>query len=57
MIADTLVKKFDTSPDRVSSAGYGENQPIATNDTTEGRQHNRRVVAGVEGEKEEVEMK
>jgi OOP family OmpA-OmpF porin len=56
-IADMLVQKFDISPDRVSSIGYGETQPIATNDTEEGRQENRRVVAGVEGEKEEIEMK
>lgn len=56
-IADMLVEKFDISPDRVSSVGYGETQPTSTNDTEEGRQHNRRVVAAVEGEKEEIEMK
>ena len=56
-IADMLVEKFDISSDRVSSAGYGESQPTATNDTEEGRQKNRRVVAAVEGEKEEIEMK
>lgn len=56
-IADILAKKFDISPDRVASTGYGEAQPIATNNTREGRQHNRRVVAGVEGEEEAIEMK
>ena len=56
-IADMLVKKFGISPDRVSHAGYGESQPIASNDSDKGRQHNRRVVAGVEGEKEEIDMK
>jgi OmpA-OmpF porin, OOP family len=56
-IANMLVEKFDISPDRVSSIGYGEAQPIATNDTREGRQHNRRVVAGVEGEEKAIEMK
>ena len=30
-------------PERVSSQGYGENQPVASNDTDEGRQKNRRV--------------
>jgi outer membrane protein OmpA-like peptidoglycan-associated protein len=31
------------SPDRVEAVGYGEKQPVATNDTDEGRQLNRRV--------------
>ncbi len=30
-------------PDRIRSAGYGEDRPIDTNDTSEGRQVNRRV--------------
>jgi len=30
-------------PSRVSAIGYGEYQPVATNDTKEGRQLNRRV--------------
>ncbi len=56
-IADMLVEKFDIDPGRVSSVGYGESQPVATNETEEGRQHNRRVVAAAEGKKEEIEMK
>ncbi|MCX7606706.1 MAG: OmpA family protein [Bacteroidia bacterium] len=31
------------SPDRLSFIGYGESRPIDTNETPEGRQHNRRV--------------
>jgi len=39
---DYLVKKgVDAS--RITSNGYGESKPVATNDTPEGRQKNRRV--------------
>ncbi len=38
-----LVKDEGLEPRRVSAAGYGEYHPLASNDTPEGRQHNRRV--------------
>lgn len=56
-IAELLVSDFDIEASRVSSRGHGESKPIATNDTDEGRQRNRRVVAVVEGQEEEIEMK
>jgi OOP family OmpA-OmpF porin len=31
------------SPTRITSQGYGETKPVATNDTDDGRQLNRRV--------------
>jgi len=38
-----LVDEKDISPERVSAIGYGEFRPVASNDTKEGRQLNRRV--------------
>ncbi len=38
-----LVDKEGISPDRLSAVGYGEYQPVASNDTARGRQLNRRV--------------
>ena len=38
-----LLIQRGVSPSRVTSIGYGENQPVATNATPEGRQMNRRV--------------
>lgn len=38
-----LVDEKGISPERVSAIGYGEYRPVATNDTKEGRQLNRRV--------------
>jgi chemotaxis protein MotB len=30
-------------PNRILAAGFGENRPVATNQTAQGRQANRRV--------------
>ncbi|MBL7081017.1 MAG: OmpA family protein [Candidatus Omnitrophica bacterium] len=38
-----LVDKKGISPQRASAVGYGEYQPVASNDTKEGKQLNRRV--------------
>jgi OOP family OmpA-OmpF porin len=35
-------------PDRVSAVGYGEAEPIASNDTAAGRAQNRRVEARIQ---------
>ncbi|HTX87679.1 MAG TPA: OmpA family protein [Bacteroidales bacterium] len=35
--------KHGIAPDRVSAKGFGETQPVAGNDTPEGRQQNRRT--------------
>ena len=38
------------NPDNMNAAGYGENYPVASNDTSAGRQLNRRVELVVSGE-------
>ena len=38
-----LVNQEGLSPDRLSAIGYGEYRPVASNDSREGRQQNRRV--------------
>jgi chemotaxis protein MotB len=38
-----LVNKKGISPERLIAVGYGEYRPLASNDTAEGRQQNRRV--------------
>ncbi|MBJ7537595.1 OmpA family protein [Marinomonas transparens] len=46
-IKDILVDSFRIKANRIKSIGYGEARPIASNDTSEGRKTNRRVVADV----------
>lgn len=40
-----LVQNYSIDPSRLEAKGYGESQTIADNETKEGRQMNRRVVA------------
>jgi OOP family OmpA-OmpF porin len=43
-----LIDKFGIDGSRITAAGYGLTKPIASNDTVEGRQQNRRVEAVME---------
>jgi OOP family OmpA-OmpF porin len=38
-----LVSDFGVNQEKVSSIGYGEARPVATNETAEGRARNRRI--------------
>jgi OOP family OmpA-OmpF porin len=38
-----LVEKFNIAPERLTTEGYGESKPIASNKTKAGRQLNRRI--------------
>lgn len=42
-VVDYLVKEKGIDPKRLKSEGFGETQPIDTNDTPEGKQNNRRT--------------
>lgn len=38
-----LTDEYGVAPERLSATGYGEYRPVVSNETTEGRQQNRRV--------------
>ncbi len=46
-IKDYLVEKFAITAERLTAIGHGENSPIASNDTENGRNINRRVTITV----------
>ena len=39
----TLVQKYGADPKRLTAKGYGAEQPLAENDSEQGRAINRRV--------------
>jgi len=42
-VKDALAKRYSIDPQRLVTAGFGKTQPKDTNETLEGRAHNRRV--------------
>ncbi len=49
-VRDALVENYGVEGNRVQAVGYGEDRPIADNDSQEGRAINRRVDATVEAQ-------
>lgn len=43
-VKDFIVKKYKVDPSVLETRGFGEQRPVASNDTPEGRAKNRRVV-------------
>ncbi|HSP84841.1 MAG TPA: OmpA family protein [Psychrobacter sp.] len=50
-VKSMLTNEFGITPNRLSTVGYGYDQPIADNNTEEGRAMNRRVYAIITGDK------
>ena len=48
-----MFEQFGVEPDRMAAIGYGEHNPVAPNDTAEGRSANRRVVLVIMAEPRE----
>lgn len=47
-VAERLTGPLGVDPERVNAIGYGEEAPVASNDTAEGRAENRRVEARIQ---------
>ena len=43
-VRQVLIDRFDVQGSRITATGFGESQPIASNDTSAGRAQNRRVM-------------
>lgn len=43
-IRELLIREYGVNANNISAKGYGESQPVASNDTESGRAKNRRVV-------------
>jgi len=56
-VRDSLIKDFGIDATRVSAKGYGPANPVADNNTEDGRTKNRRVIAVLTGEQSKVVMK
>lgn len=46
-VAQTLIERFNVSEQNILISGFGPDRPVASNDSSEGRKKNRRMVAHV----------
>jgi len=44
-VRNYLIQNFNISPNRLTAKGFGEERPVASNNTDEGRRKNRRIQA------------
>jgi OOP family OmpA-OmpF porin len=44
-VKQKFVEEYGISANRIETIGYGEKRPVATNETSEGRQRNRRAIS------------
>ncbi|MCJ7541679.1 MAG: OmpA family protein, partial [Desulfobacterales bacterium] len=51
-VRDYLIQKFNIRSNRLTAKGLGEERPVASNDTEEGRRRNRRIQAVITAETE-----
>ena len=56
-VAQVLIAEHGVDAARVSAKGYGEENPVASNDAIEGRAENRRVVADISAQVESMEQR
>jgi OmpA-OmpF porin, OOP family len=56
-VRDYLIKNLNIKADRLEAKGFGKTQPVASNDTAEGRSKNRRIQAVMTAEKETYEKR
>lgn len=49
-VAERMVNKYGVNSEQLETRGMGESQPIADNDSEEGRQMNRRVILVIPGD-------
>ncbi len=56
-VAEVLLTQHNVAADRVMTKGYGEERPVASNDSIEGRAMNRRVVAEISAQVETMKQR